>query len=95
MPRLRGVADPRLLPGVPGSGAAVPWEMRALAGERWDFHREERVRELWERGRTRWRAGEDEDGEEEGGGLMGMGMGKEKKGRRELEAMVGELVGDG
>jgi hypothetical protein len=95
VPRLRAVIDPRLgltadevacYVAYEGSGR-IPWEMRAMVPERWDFHRERRVSEAWDRGYAGARAWGDwafwEMAEEEHGGeLAGL-------------RIVRELLGDG
>jgi hypothetical protein len=113
VPRFRTTVDPRLgltqqevqrliaEAGGGGSGENVPWEMRLMAGERWDFHRERRLQECW--GFESFEDGEAEEvggwdaleGDADGALLPGMRMAWELVGRVDdpgMEAMVDGLV---
>lgn len=106
VPRLEGVVDPRLgelamgtgagtgMSGDDGSssgGGGIPWEARAMAGERWDLHAERRIWEAWGRGGgwrledevPGWDCVEGDAGEEAGGVGVGVGV-------RMARGLVGE-----
>ncbi|KAK4241390.1 hypothetical protein C8A03DRAFT_30486 [Achaetomium macrosporum] len=96
VPRLRAAIDPRLglTPDEVASLVAcesnsIPWEMRAMVPERWDFHRERRVSEAWGRGFARARAwggwGFWEKVEEEQSELAGLRMVKELVGDHDVD----------
>jgi hypothetical protein len=69
VPRLRNTIDPRLgltdeqveclvrAHGVGSGGGVLPWEVRVMAGERWDLHAARRLWEVW-----RARFEDEEDG---------------------------------
>ncbi|KAK3304361.1 uncharacterized protein B0T15DRAFT_494826 [Chaetomium strumarium] len=95
VPRLRAAIDPRLglapdevasYVAREGSGGRIPWEVRAMVPDRWDFHRERRVSDAWDRGYAGARAWGgspfwDMVEEEHGGELAGL-------------RIVRELLGD-
>ncbi|KAL2126030.1 hypothetical protein VTI74DRAFT_1923 [Chaetomium olivicolor] len=92
VPRFRDIVDPRLGPGLTderlrgyfltgvnglgGVAGGVPWEMRLMAGERWDLHAERRIWEVWARGGGVRFEDEDEGWDLLEEGAVGVGMAK-------------------